>query len=145
MKLNISLWDWYVQVWEAASRLVLLSMPNTDICVLNYSVVGDKKKLPELKEFWMENMNEIAPECKVFVLHAMQIDRREDDANAMTRQEGLALAKELGGLPYFESSSRTGQGVDEMIGGAVIEWLKLKRGVGSGPKTRAKESKCVMQ
>ncbi len=48
----------------------------------------------------------------VFVLHAMQIDRRsEPSVKCMSRSEGLALAVRLKVRQYVESSSLSGEGV----------------------------------
>ena len=83
-----------------------------------------------------------SPDCS-FVLHGMQIDLRSDAAlNCMTREEGLQLAKDLGNIPYFESSSKTGVGMKEMVGSSCFEYLMMKK---YGPVNGKQKQKCDIQ
>lgn len=124
---QLQMWDWFVQVWDAAHRLERLGWANTDICLLNFNVGSARLEsdLKMLETYWLPGIREVSPKC-VFVLHGMQADLRNDGGvHHMTRQEGIGLAERLG-VPYFESSAVTGQGVHEVIGAAVLHWMNKK-------------------
>lgn len=63
------------------------------------------------------------------VLLANKVDL--NDQRKVTREMGNALAKKLGGIPYYETSAKTGTSVNEAferIAQMVFEWAKKKQG-----------------
>jgi len=143
---NVVIFDWYVQAWKEARRLVGLQVCDPDICLLCYSVAGPREELDQLETFWMPEIRKVKSNC-VFAVHAMQVDRRTEVPTSITRAEGLALALRLGHLRYFESSSVTGEGVHEVIGGAIWEWRRryIVKSVMSDASSRSWSTKCLMQ
>lgn len=143
-RFNLSLWDWYVQVWDAASKLVGLGFPGTDVCLLNYSVVCDdrKRSLVMLEDYWVPEVRKASPKC-VFLLHAMQVDQRAKAKDAVTKEEGEAIASRLGGIPYVESSALTGFGMTEVLDAACKEWLRKQQII--SPPQQQQQQRCQLQ
>lgn len=138
---KLTFWDWFVQMWDDGRRLMELSLPQTDVCILNYSV-EDREHVGMLESYWMPTMKEYCPNC-VFVLHAMQIDKRQVNDACMSEEEGRTLATKLN-VAYYESSTMTQPNqVMKVVGGACHQWLLNHQKTSS--KTKQNNSKCQIQ
>lgn len=131
---RVSLCDWYPITLDAADfeHYIMwyerVSWPGTNVCLLNFSVASARleQDLHRLENYWMRGMRMQYPSV-IFVLHGMQIDRREENGiKCMSWAEGMALGKRWG-VPYVESSARTGAGVLRVVGVAVSLWLKSQK------------------
>jgi Ras-related C3 botulinum toxin substrate 1 len=160
-QLNVSLWD--TGGSEDYSRLRALSYPKTDIFLVCFSVVSHEgfdniraKWAPEVRHF----MPELCPGAKM-VLVGTKIDLRDDPYTlekvrakqlaVISRDQGTALAKELGMVAYAETSSKTGAGVDTLFRACCVIVLTREGGnviagaVDEDGAAGAAKSKCVLQ
>ena len=71
------------------------------------------------------------------ILVGLQKDLKEDPdiiellskkrQELVSRREGIALAREIGALGYFETSAKTGEGIDEAIDAILESALESRR------------------
>ncbi|KAJ5623118.1 GTP-binding protein RHO3 [Penicillium lividum] len=138
--MELSLWDTAGQ--EEFDRLRALSYEDTHVLMLCFSV-DSSDSFENVGSKWIAEINENCPGVKV-VLTALKCDLRKDDemnenASAITFDQGLAKAKEIGAVKYLECSAVQNRGIRESFYEAAKVALDVKPVGGSGSG-----SKCVI-
>lgn len=92
-------------------HLEQLMYPLTDYCLICFSL--DKAStLERVKSSWYPEITHHIPEAKL-ILIGTKCDLVGD--RVVTRMEGEAMAKYIGAVGYFEVSSLTGEGFQELV------------------------------
>lgn len=122
---NIALWD--STSGEEYKKLRPLEYPSTDVFFLCFSVARPDS-LDQIRTKWAPEVRYHIPNAP-YILVATQKDlRREkdcDQSDTVTSDQGRAVAREIGAIAYFETSSLRGEGIREPFEAAV----RAKRGV----------------
>jgi small GTP-binding protein len=145
-----------LNLWDTAGRdeyvlLRPLSYPQTDLFLVCFDV-ANRTSFDNVSNKWKRELDEhrqcMAPNVK-FVLVGNKIDLRDDaDVNerlrqknehAVTCEEGIACAKELGMAAYAETSSLTGSGVAALFGACCSIFMRGREEEAAG------RSKCAVQ
>ncbi|EFA83441.1 Rho GTPase [Heterostelium album PN500] len=122
---NLVLWDTAGQ--EDYDNLRPLSYPQTDVFLICYSVVK-RDSLDNIKYKWLKEINQSNSGTPI-ILVGTKTDLREDkktlaslqevNQEPVSRDEGIALAKEIGAVQFFECSALTGSGVNDIFAQAI--------------------------
>ncbi|KYQ93070.1 Rho GTPase [Tieghemostelium lacteum] len=122
---NLVLWDTAGQ--EDYDNLRPLSYPQTDVFIICYSTVK-KDSLDNIKYKWLAEINQSNAGTPI-ILVGTKVDLREDKKFVATLQEqnqevitfeqGQALANEINAIKFFECSSLTGKGTNEIFAAAI--------------------------
>ena len=151
--LNVSLWD--TAGPEDYDRLRPLSYPETDIFLLCFSIISPTS-FANIRQKWILEVTHhrprMCPNAK-FVLVGTKTDLRADPdflvrlrekkIQPITREEGIALAKELGMAAYVETSALTGEGVNALFQTCYALFLQGKDVAAAG--SADKRANCVLQ
>ncbi len=151
--LNLSLWD--TAGPEDYDRLRPLSYPQTDIFLLCFSIVSPTS-FANIRAKWILEVSHHIPEScpgAKMVLVGTKADLRDDHTtlerlqqtrlSPITREEGIACAKELGMVAYAETSSLTGEGVSSLFQTCCAIFLQSPNAGGHGDKD--KRANCTLQ
>ncbi|KAA8645694.1 Rho family GTPase RHO3 [Aspergillus tanneri] len=108
-------------------KMVLLSVDSPD----SFENVATK---------WIDEISENCPGVKL-VLTALKCDLRKDEflndnVNAITYEQGLTKAKEIGAVKYLECSAVQNRGIMETFYEAAKVALEVKTQGSNGPKGR---------
>lgn len=113
---------------EEYDRLRPLSYPQTDLCLVCYSVVTPTS-FENVQEKWVPEVNHYCPD-KPFLLVGTQIDLRTDTSTLeklnsnkqkpVTQEEGERLARELKAVKYLECSALNQIGLKAVFDEAVL-------------------------
>ncbi|KAJ5083251.1 GTP-binding protein RHO3 [Penicillium angulare] len=138
--MELSLWDTAGQ--EEFDRLRALSYEDTHVLMLCFSV-DSSDSFENVGSKWIAEINDNCPGVRV-VLTALKCDLRKDEEmndnpNAITFDQGLAKAKEIGAVKYLECSAVQNRGIRESFYEAAKVALEVKPTGGSGPG-----AKCVI-
>ncbi|KAL1963795.1 hypothetical protein VTN77DRAFT_7861 [Rasamsonia byssochlamydoides] len=125
--MELSLWDTAGQ--EEFDRLRALSYEDTHVVMLCFSV-DNRDSFENVSSKWMAEIHENCPGVKL-VLAALKCDLRKDedmndDPNAVSFDEGLAKAKEIGAVKYLECSAVQNRGIRETFYEAAKVALEVK-------------------
>ncbi|KAG2006523.1 hypothetical protein GB937_008673 [Aspergillus fischeri] len=151
--MELSLWDTAGQ--EEFDRLRALSYEDTHVIMLCFSVrlllhlegrrletrpdhVDSPDSFENVATKWIDEIRENCPGVKL-VLTALKCDLRKDDElndnpNAITFEQGLAKAKEIGAVKYLECSAVQNRGIRETFYEAAKVALDVKPAGSSGSK-----------
>ncbi|KAJ5336531.1 Small GTPase superfamily Ras type [Penicillium brevicompactum] len=138
---ELSLWDTAGQ--EEFDRLRALSYEDTHVLMLCFSV-DSPDSFENVSSKWIAEINENCPGVRV-VLTALKCDLRKDEdlndnPNAISFDQGLAKAKEIGAVKYLECSAVQNRGIRESFYEAAKVALEVKPAGAS-----ASGSSCVIQ
>lgn len=102
-----------LQLWDTAGQerfktLVPLYFRNAVVAAIVFSV--DSRESFNCVDDWLETLHESKSDIPIIVLVGTKIDLIDD--RKVTSEEGENKAKELKLTEYFETSSRTGEGVE---------------------------------
>ncbi|KAI5187799.1 Ras-like protein gene family, member A [Nematocida homosporus] len=120
----LSLWDTAGQ--EDYDRVRVLSYVDTDLLLVCFAL-NSVRSLESIGERWNE---EIEHFCKRTprILVGMKADlRKKSDANLITQEKAIEMAKYISARSYIECSSFTGQNVEEVFHQAVDVLMNRKR------------------
>ncbi|OQE29372.1 hypothetical protein PENSTE_c002G02102 [Penicillium steckii] len=125
--MELSLWDTAGQ--EEFDRLRALSYEDTHVLMLCFSV-DSPDSFENVGSKWIAEINENCPGVRV-VLTALKCDLRKDDEendnpNAISFEQGLAKAKEIGAVKYLECSAVQNRGIRESFYEAAKVALEVK-------------------
>ncbi|GKZ81056.1 Rho GTPase [Aspergillus niger] len=125
--MELSLWDTAGQ--EEFDRLRALSYEDTHVIMLCFSV-DSRDSFENVASKWIEEISENCAGVKL-VLTALKCDLRKDEflndnPNAITYEEGLAKAKEIGAVKYLECSAVQNRGIMETFYEAAKVALEVK-------------------
>jgi cell division control protein 42 len=150
--LTLDLWE--VSTSEDYSRLRPLLYPQTDIFLFCFSV-DCQSSLASIRSKWAPEVTHFMPEMcpkATLVLVATKVDLRDDPSTIekmrvkqrapVTREEGIALAKELGVDAFCETSSLTGEGIAALFKRSCAIFMRGRQGQ---PEISAAGRKCVLQ
>ncbi|CAL5866476.1 uncharacterized protein PFLUO_LOCUS684 [Penicillium psychrofluorescens] len=131
--MELSLWDTAGQ--EEFDRLRALSYEDTHVLMLCFSV-DSSDSFENVGSKWIAEINENCPGVRV-VLTALKCDLRKDEEmndnpDAITFDQGLAKAKEIGAVKYLECSAVQNRGIRESFYEAAKVALEVKATGGSG-------------
>ncbi|KAL1995541.1 hypothetical protein VTN49DRAFT_1728 [Thermomyces lanuginosus] len=137
--MELSLWDTAGQ--EEFDRLRALSYENTHVIMLCFSV-DSRDSFENISSKWMAEIQENCPGVKL-VLTALKCDLRKDEdqnenPNAISFEEGLAKAKEIGAVKYLECSAMQNRGIRETFYEAAKVALEVK------PTTQSSQRQCII-
>ena len=124
--ISLGLWDTAGQ--EDYDRLRPLTYPQTDVCIILFSVTSFPS-LQNVATKWQPEIQRFAPSAKI-ILATSNIDLRDDPEavrrmqerghrGCITTEEGRAMAKRIGAVRYMECSSKTQVGVRELFEEAI--------------------------
>jgi small GTP-binding protein len=146
-----------VTVWDTAGadqydQLRRLSFPDSDIFLVCFCVVSPTSFVNAREKWFAEaTVHGASPNAKV-VLVGTKIDLRDDPSTndrlrkknmaPISREEGVALAKELGMAAYAETSALTGDGVQALFRACCAILLQREEPT---PRSKAGGRKCVLQ
>ncbi|KAF7128832.1 hypothetical protein CNMCM5793_003741 [Aspergillus hiratsukae] len=133
--MELSLWDTAGQ--EEFDRLRALSYEDTHVIMLCFSV-DSPDSFENVASKWIDEIRENCPGVKL-VLTALKCDLRKDEdlndnPNAITFEQGLAKAKEIGAVKYLECSAVQNRGIRETFYEAAKVALDVKPAGSSGSK-----------
>ncbi|KAJ5396872.1 GTP-binding protein RHO3 [Penicillium cosmopolitanum] len=125
--MELSLWDTAGQ--EEFDRLRALSYEDTHVLMLCFSV-DSPDSFENVGSKWIAEINENCPGVRV-VLTALKCDLRKDDEEndnpgAISFDQGLAKAKEIGAVKYLECSAVQNRGIRESFYEAAKVALDVK-------------------
>ncbi|KAL2000276.1 hypothetical protein VTN02DRAFT_3323 [Thermoascus thermophilus] len=125
--MELSLWDTAGQ--EEFDRLRALSYEDTHVIMLCFSV-DSRDSFENVSSKWVAEIAENCPGVKV-VLAALKCDLRKDEDmndnhNAITFDQGLNKAKEIGAVKYLECSAVQNRGIRETFYEAAKVALEVK-------------------
>ncbi|PIG89880.1 GTP-binding protein RHO3 [Aspergillus arachidicola] len=151
--MELSLWDTAGQ--EEFDRLRALSYEDTHVIMLCFSVrslrpriggyqlnarmqVDSPDSFENVASKWVDEISENCPGVKM-VLTALKCDLRKDEfenpnPNAITYEQGLAKAKEIGAVKYLECSAVQNRGIMETFYEAAKVALEVKAQGSNGSK-----------
>ncbi|KKK16495.1 Rho GTPase Rho3 [Aspergillus rambellii] len=138
--MELSLWDTAGQ--EEFDRLRALSYEDTHVIMLCFSV-DSPDSFENVASKWIEEITENCPGVRM-VLTALKCDLRKDEflndnPNAITYEQGLAKAKEIGAVKYLECSAVQNRGIMETFYEAAKVALDVK-----AQNSGASRSGCVI-
>ncbi|KAJ5624540.1 GTP-binding protein RHO3 [Penicillium lagena] len=130
--MELSLWDTAGQ--EEFDRLRALSYEDTHVLMLCFSV-DSRDSFENVGSKWIAEIHENCPGVRV-VLTALKCDLRKDEEmndnpDAITFDQGLAKAKEIGAVKYLECSAVQNRGIRESFYEAAKVALEVKPAGGS--------------
>ncbi|EIT72353.1 Ras-related small GTPase, Rho type [Aspergillus oryzae 3.042] len=133
--MELSLWDTAGQ--EEFDRLRALSYEDTHVIMLCFSV-DSPDSFENVASKWVDEISENCPGVKM-VLTALKCDLRKDEfenpnPNAITYEQGLAKAKEIGAVKYLECSAVQNRGIMETFYEAAKVALEVKAQGSNGSK-----------
>lgn len=118
---ELKLWDTAGQ--DEFSRFRHLALPNAHYVLICFNV-DSRKSFEEVTNTFIPQIKEINPKAKYF-LASTKIDLRDDAStleklaadsdSVISRREGMALAKEIEAVAYFETSAKMNIGVSEIF------------------------------
>lgn len=110
MKLKI--WDTSGQ--DDYSRFRTLTLPISDYIMICYSII-DSMSFYEVEDTLVPMVRQKARESAKIILVATKTDKRTPED--ITFEEGIVLAQRIGATKFYECSSMTGSGVEEIFSG----------------------------
>jgi len=123
--INLGLWDTAGQ--EDYDRLRPLSYPQTDVFLLCFSITSPAS-FENIKSKWYTEINHHAPDVP-FILVGLKLDLRNDPEtieklrakkqSPVQREDGEALARELGAFKYLECSALVQTGLKQVFDEAI--------------------------
>lgn len=135
----LNLWDTAGQ--EDYDRLRPLSYPETEVFLLCFSIVTPSS-FKNAKKKWHPEISNHCPNTPI-ILVGTKLDLRNDESTiaklqenglaAVTTQEGIKMAEEIGAHKYIECSALTLQNLAQVFNEAVAVILKPEK-----PETKKK-------
>ncbi|KAF7587589.1 Rho GTPase [Aspergillus hancockii] len=134
--MELSLWDTAGQ--EEFDRLRALSYEDTHGLNVLGMQVDSPDSFENVASKWVDEISENCPGVKM-VLTALKCDLRKDEfenpnPNAITYEQGLAKAKEIGAVKYLECSAVQNRGIMETFYEAAKVALDVKAQGSNGSK-----------
>lgn len=140
--INLGLWDTAGQ--SDYDRLRPLSYPQTDVFVINFSLVSPSS-FENVKSKWLPEISHHCPGVP-FVLCGNKVDLREDadtlsrlsdrGMKPIQREQGHALASEIGAYSYVECSALTQEGLKNVFDTAIRAALSKPQSTNLGGSGR---------
>mmetsp|Transcript_6023 Transcript_6023/g.8352 ORF Transcript_6023/g.8352 Transcript_6023/m.8352 type:complete len:192 (+) Transcript_6023:29-604(+) len=139
---NLGLWDTAGQ--EDYDRLRPLSYPQTDVFLIAFSIISPSS-FENVKSKWHPEIQHHCPGTPV-ILVGTKSDLRTDSAQIeklrskghelVTREQGEAMAKEVGAAKYMECSALTQDGLKNVFDAAIK--------AAKEPKEKKTKKKCTL-
>ena len=121
---GLTLWD--TAGAESYDRLRTLCYPDTHVFIITFAF-NYPDSFNNVREKWLPEIQHYCPRTPFFIV-CTKVDARSDEVTLqklreskkepISSEQGQALAKELGAR-YFETSSKTGQGIRTLFETAV--------------------------
>ena len=129
-------------LWDTAGqmdydRLRPLSYPDTDVFLLAFNL--DNEHALETKDRWLSELHHFNPETPILLV-GTKSDLREEDQSGISQKRGEEMAVKMGCVSYVETSSLSGQGINELRH-AIVETYVLSH----LSKSVKKAKKCLLQ
>jgi small GTP-binding protein len=102
---------------EDYDRIRPLSYPNTDVFLVCFSVIA-KASLNNVKNKWCTEIFHHVPNAP-FILVGTKTDLRGKSGEALTSDDGRAMATQLEAIRYMECSALTHSGVQDIFDYAI--------------------------
>ncbi len=146
---NLGLWDTAGQ--EDYDRLRPLSYPSTDVFLLCFSLVSPVS-LNNIRRKWAPEIQLNCPGAQI-ILCGCKLDLRADAETIsnlsakglapVTREEGQALADEIGAYKYVEASAITQEGLKHVFDSACRSVLAATKARQNPPKKKKTFAACL--
>jgi len=140
---NLGLWDTAGQ--EDYDRLRPLSYPQTDVFLMCFSIISPSS-FENVSAKWYPEVNHHCPNAPI-ILVGTKLDLRDDAETsnrlrekglaAISEQQGMAKAKEIGAVKYMECSALTQKGLKAVFDEAI-------RVVIAPPQKKKKKGNCQL-
>jgi len=136
--IQLGLWDTAGQ--EDYDRLRPLSYPQTDIFLVCFSVIS-RSSYDNVKTKWVPEIKHHVPDAP-FMLVGTKMDLRDDPevlkkiGSALSTDDGVRLAAELGARKYVECSALTQEGLKAVFDEAIRAAM--------APKEKPKGKACMI-
>jgi len=150
---NLGLWDTAGQ--EEYDRLRALCYPQTDVFLICFSVISPSS-FENIKIRWFPELQHHCPETPCLLV-GTKVDLREDPSimeslrsqglSAITKEEGDAMNKEIGGQGYVECSALTQKGLKQVFDDAARTVVGYPNKDSSPPKQEGPKKKkkgCIL-
>jgi len=122
-KMKLHMWD---TSGHESFRSLTRSYYVNALCIMIVFDVTRRQSFESLHN-WVAKTRELAPQGAFIMLVGNKIDGGIDRTREVTHVEANDFAHELG-LPYFETSARTGEGVEGLFNaGAEMVWGAVRR------------------
>lgn len=109
---NLGLWD---TAGSAEYNLLRpLSYPGTDVFLVCFSL-SDAGSFEAVKTKWIPEITQHAEGDPIIVLVGNKLDLRAEDQAVISKEQGKALAAEIGAWKYMECSASTQAGLPEVF------------------------------
>jgi len=128
-----------IYLWDTAGqsdydRLRSLSYPYTDVFLLAFNL--DNERALETKDRRLSELHHFNPETPILLVGTKSDLRKEK--SGISQQRGEEMAVKMGCVSYVETSSVSGQGMDELRH-AIVETFVLSQ------QSKSVKKKCLLQ
>ncbi|KAI7905185.1 YIL118Wp-like protein [Cokeromyces recurvatus] len=153
LSIELSLWDTAGQ--EELDRLRVFSYDNTHAILVCYSI-NNRTSLDNIVNRWIHELQKECPQAKM-ILAALKCDLRSSSSSSSSSstststsntnkiilyKEGLAVAKEMNAIRYFECSAKHNRGVQECFEQAAK--IALTVHLPNDPLLKKKNKQCMI-
>jgi len=143
--INLNLWDTAGQ--DDYDRLRPLSYPQTDVFLMIFSIISPRS-FQNIRTKWGPEITHYSPGTPI-ILVGNKMDLRDDKETVkqlnkhglrpVSREEGEAMAKDIGAAKYIECSALTQESLVEVFNSAITESFRYKNN-----KSKNRSSKCLI-
>ncbi|KAJ3121560.1 GTP-binding protein Rho1 [Nowakowskiella sp. JEL0407] len=119
------------------NRFRVLSYTNSDAVILTFSIVYPES-LENVVDKWAGEVRHFCGSTPIFLV-GCKVDLREnilDPNNVVSKEKGFEYAQRIGASAYFEVSSKSGEGINDLVSG--FENVKKRSPIADGRRAKQK-------
>jgi small GTP-binding protein len=130
-----------LQLWDTAGQEELetirtLSYADTDVFLFCYSIV-DRASYDNIKNKWVAEIKQHVKNPTVLLVGTKADLRESEPESALSLEDGVAMAQQIGAIDYIECSAIKCQGVKDVFDRAIVAAVK--------PAEKASGGCCCLQ
>lgn len=118
--------DHYGSEENCYERLRGYYLTDSDVCLICFSVESPTS-YEEVRTKWLGEVQRAVPDTEL-VLVGMQIDKRDENAECLTKEDGERLAEEIGAKKYIECTSNKPEEMKKLLD--EVGYSCVERGLG---------------